>query len=239
MTKADPERMARRFVADLQGDLGERLDAAILFGSAARGEWIEGVSDINVLVLVRDMNARLLADASATCVRWAESGVVPLFMAGDEWARAHDVFGIELSDIRDAHVAILGSDPTVDVHVPPETLRLQAEREIRSKLLHLHGALLLAAPDPTRIGQLLRRSLPSFVTYLRTALRLDGKPVPASMDAVIETGCALIDTRPDAFRTVLAARPAHDWAVAIDDPIVDEYNEAAERLAAFIDIHGR
>jgi len=236
---ADPESIARRFVTELQADLGDRLNAAILFGSVARGEWIEGVSDINVLVLVREMNARLLADASPACVRSAKSGVVPLIMAGDEWARAHDVFGIELSDIRDAHVALLGGDPTGDVDVAPPMLRLQAEREIRSKMLHLHGALMLEAGDPARIGQLLRLSLPSFLTYLRTALRLEGRPVPSSSESVIDAACALIEVPPRPFQTVLAARASTGWLVPIDDPLIDEYNTAAERLAAFIDEHGR
>jgi glycosyltransferase involved in cell wall biosynthesis len=36
----------------MRAAVGERLRAALLFGSVARGEWIEGVSDVNVLVLL-------------------------------------------------------------------------------------------------------------------------------------------------------------------------------------------
>src|SRR5690606_31107163 len=145
----------------------DRLRSAALFGSAARGEWIEGVSDVNVLVLVDDIDATLLERSAEATSAAVERGVMPLLMELDEWRRAGDVFCIELADMRDAHIALRGEDPAAHYNAVPSNLRLQAERELRAKLLHLHGGMLAAARDRVRLGQLLLRALPSFVTYLR------------------------------------------------------------------------
>jgi hypothetical protein len=140
--------------------------------------------------------------------------------------------------MRQAHVPLFGRDPAPDTPIDSTALRLQAEREIRSKLLHLHGALVLAAADPLAVGQLLRHSLPAFLTYLRVALRLERQTVPDTSSQVIAAGCARIGASPDAFARVLEERGNTRWAVDIRDPIVDQYNITAERLAAFIDTLG-
>ena len=131
-----------------------------------------------------------------------------------EWRRATDVFAIEVADMKDAHVTLIGGDPTEAVRVQPGALRLQAEREMRAKLIHLHGGMLISAEDPPRLGELLLRALPSFTTYLRTALRLSGSPVPAASTDVIVQGCALVGTDSAAFLEVLDARKPSDGPVA-------------------------
>jgi predicted nucleotidyltransferase len=236
----DPRELADAFVRALDSELGGRLRAATLFGSAARGEWIEGVSDVNVLVLVDTIDATLLG-AIAPAARDALSrGVTPLLMELDEWARAADVFTIELADMKDAGVVLFGDDPAAGAELQPATLRLQAERELRAKLLHLHAGMLLAADDRERLGQLLVHALPSFTTYLRAALRLAGQAVPRTSRDVIMAGCTLAGAEPDAFLAVHDARSGRR-ALELDltDPVTDRFNAAATRLAAFIDAFGR
>jgi predicted nucleotidyltransferase len=235
----DPRAMALEFLAELKQLFGGRLHAATLFGSAARGEWIEGLSDVNVLVLMDDIHARAIGDAAPAARRALSNGVRPLLMELDEWGRASDVFAIEVADMKDAHEVLLGMDPTASAAPPPSSLRLQAEREMRAKLIHLHAGMLLSADDRARLGELLVRSLPSFTTYLRAALRLAGHPVPRTSSDVIAKGCALVGTDPSAFLAVLEARGAGGHLeLSLQDPVADRFNTAAERIAAFTDAFG-
>jgi hypothetical protein len=165
--------------------------------------------------------------------------VRPLMMQLDEWSRAIDVFPIELADMKDAHEALHGPDPTTGVAIDPSSLRLQAEREMRVKLIHLHSGMLMAAEDKARVGELLVRALPSFTAYLRAALRLAANPVPRASADVITQGCALIGADPSAFLSVLTARNAGGkLELSLQDPLSDQFNTAAERLAAFTDAFG-
>lgn len=236
----DPRKLADEFADGLRRALGERMRSASLFGSAARDEWIEGVSDVNVLVLVDDIDAALLARAAPIARSAAGKAVQPLLMELEEWRKAADVFSIELADMKDAHILLFGDDPAADHVIQTPILRLQAERELRAKLLHLHGGMLLAANDRKRLGQLFVHALPSFTTYLRTALRLAGAAVPAATGAVIEEGSRLIGADPGALARVHRARSTRSkLELNLTDPLADNFNTSAERLAAYIDAHGR
>lgn len=236
----EARRQAESFVGELGTAVGERLRAATLFGSAARGEWIDDLSDINVLVLVDSIDAALVGRAAPAVQAAVGRGITPLVMELDEWARAADVFAIEVADMQDAGVPLLGEHPAAGAELQPAKLRLQAERELRGKLLHLHAGMLLAATDRARLGSLLIRALPSFTTYLRAALRLSGQPVPRSSRDVIVAGCMLCGAQPDAFMSVWDARADRgELELSLSDPLVDSFNTAASRLAAWIDAFGR
>jgi predicted nucleotidyltransferase len=236
---SDPRAVAQKFLDELKGVLGSRLHGATLFGSSAREEWIEGLSDVNVLVLMDNIHAGALAEAGPAARKAVSDGVRPLMMELDEWTRATDVFPIEVADMKDAHEVLLGRDPTRSVAIDPAALRLQAEREMRAKLIHLHAGMLVSADDRPRLGELLVRALPSFTTYLRAVLRLAGHQVPRGSVDVITKGCALVGTDPEAFLTVLQARQSGGkLELSLQDPVADQFNTAAERLAAFTDAFG-
>ena len=57
---ADPRKTAAELARALETRLGERLHSVLLFGSVARGEAVDGVSDINVLVLLDRVDAAAL-----------------------------------------------------------------------------------------------------------------------------------------------------------------------------------
>jgi predicted nucleotidyltransferase len=237
---ADPRELAETFVRELRSTLAERLQAATLFGSAARGEWLEGISDVNVLVLLDRIDPAVLERAAPPARTAMARGLTPLLMEVDEWRRAADVFTIELADMKEASVPLFGDDPASALPVHQQILRLQAERELRAKLLHLHGALLVAADDRKRLGQILVHALPSFTAYLRAALRLAGRPVPRTSREVIDAGSALTGADSAAFLRVLDARASGgELELRLTDPLVDGFNRAAARLSAYIDAFGR
>jgi hypothetical protein len=236
---ADARKLADDFVKQLRGAAGDRMRAATLFGSAARGEWLEGVSDVNVLVLFDNIDAPLLSRVSPAARAAVPRGVRPLVMELNEWRRASDVFAIELADMKDAHVQLMGDDPTAGFTFDATSLRFQAEHELRGKLLHLHAGMMMAE-DGKRLGQLLVHALPSFATYLRVALRLAGQAVPSAMREVIEQGCAAAGASPNAFLSVLEARVSGaSLSVALTDALANDFNHSAERLAAYVDAFGR
>jgi predicted nucleotidyltransferase len=236
----EPRDLAESYVRELRTASGNRLQAATLFGSAARGEWIDGISDVNVLILVDTIDAALLAQSAPASKRAVALGVTPLLMELAEWAAAADVFAIEFSDMQQASETLFGESPTAGVTVQPAKLRLQAERELRARLLNLHGGMLLGAGDRKRLGELLLLSLPSFTTYLRAALRLAGRDVPASSREVITTGCDLVGADDSAFLQLLAARTGGDGLeLELGDALADNLNTAAKRLASYIDELGR
>lgn len=228
---------ANELVREWQQLFGSRLRSAALFGSVARGEAIDDVSDINVLMLVDQIDSNLLKRASSPTRKWMKTGKQsPLVFEVEQWKRASDVFAIEIADMQDAHEVLHGDDPVANVVVDEDALRLQAERELRGKLLALQTGLLVAANTPVEVGRLLMNALPSFAAYLRAALRLVGQPAPRSTVDTINHAAGHIGVNPSAFLRVWEARTKKaSFKLAVDDPLVDAYYDTAERTADFVD----
>ncbi len=234
---ADPKETAERYAAELASVLGPRLRSVVLYGSVARGEAVPGVSDINLLVLLDLVDPVALRIASPLARRWAEAGnSAPLVASWHEWEESADAFAIEVADMRDAHLVLRGGDPIA--HLPEDllSLRLQAERELRGKLVQLRTGLLLSADRHQEIGHLLLRALPSFTTYFRAILRLDGKKPPASTEEVIRQAGKLAGFEPEPLlRAWEARRAARPLKLAVDDPLTTGYYAAVVRATEYVD----
>jgi predicted nucleotidyltransferase len=233
----DPKESARKLVDEWVNLFGGRLRSALLFGSVARGEAVAGVSDINVLLLIDHIDAGTLKQASPATRKWMKTArEAPLLFEADQWVRAADVFAIEIADMRDAHEVLYGTDALEACRADDGALRLQAERELRGKLLQLQTGLLVAADTSADVGTLLMQSLPSFTTYMRTILRLAGESVPARTPDVIRQASAVVGGSADAYQRVWdARRDGKGLKLAVDDGMVDAYYDTAEKMADYVD----
>ncbi len=235
----EPKQVAKEFSAELQRTLGSTLHSVMLYGSAVRGEWLESTSDINVLVVIDDINGASLAAASPVVRKFATRRVHPIVVESREWAHAADVFAIETADMHDANEQLFGESALSVAPILLPILRLQAERELRGKLLQVYlGMLITETPD--QLGKLLMSTVPSITTYMRTALRLVGQAVPMDTADVLPKACDLVGGDAQPLLRVLAARRGKgDLAVPLTDPLVDSFNTTTEKLVQFIDNYGR
>ena len=233
----DPRESAKNLIGEWSALFGARLRSALLFGSVARGEAVPGVSDINVLLLVDEIDAGTLKQASPSTRNWIKTArEAPLLFEWNQWVRGADVFAIEIADMRDAHEILFGTDPLSACASHEGAMRLQAERELRGKLLQLQTGLLVAASTPADVGQLLMQALPSFTTYMRTALRLAGQPVPTNTPEVINHATKLVNGGAESYVRVWEARAGKQTLkIAVDDALVEEYHDTAEKLADYVD----
>jgi len=233
----EPIERAREFARRLEEIYGEELVSVVLYGSAARGDYREGVSDLNLLVLLRAVNPSVLHRGTEIAREWAaQRNPPPLMFSEAEWRASADVFPIEYSDMRDAHVVLHGLDPFEGLHIDWEHLRLNCEHELKSKLIQLREQYLLLADDPQGLGQMLTRSFPTFLTLFRAGLRLAGESAPRDSDVTIAAVAAHAGFDPAAFQEVLAARSrGAELSPAADDPVVTGYLTSVSRATAWLD----
>jgi hypothetical protein len=238
---AEARRRAERFVERLREVYGESLRAAVLYGSAARGEYRPGISDLNLLVLLSDLAMPELRRGAELTREWAAEGnPPPLMMTEREWLGSADVFPLEYSDIRDAHVLLAGSDPFAGVRIEREHLRLQVEHELRSKKIQLREGYLVAGDSPQRLGQLLIRSLSTFLTLFRATLRLAGRPVPRAASDLVFAAASEIGFGAEPVLEVLRGRQSpEDFEASLQGSVAAGYLEAVERSVEWLDHLGR
>src|SRR5438034_11259904 len=89
----------RRLVQGLIEALGPRLRSVVLYGSAARGDFHEGTSDLNVLLVLEDLDPATLETLSPSVARWCAKGHhAPRLFSPALIAESADVFPIEFLD---------------------------------------------------------------------------------------------------------------------------------------------
>lgn len=228
---------ARDFSGRLEELFGESIDAILLYGSAARGEYRPGVSDLNVLVILERLGLPELRRAAPLMEPWLQEGnPPPLMVSRSEWLDSADVFPLEYSDIRDAHVLLAGRSPFAEVRIYREHLRLQLEHELRGKKIQLREGFLMAGADPERIGEVLVRSVPVFLTLFRGILRLERIPLPSGAGEIIREVAKLADFSPDPLLQVWQARDhAGRLQTRLEGTLAHDYLEAISRTATWLD----
>lgn len=167
--------------------------AAVLYGSAARGEFQPGISDVNLLLVCDSLRPERLRTLSTVLETLRQQHQPPpLLLEREEWARAEDVFPIEVSDMQLAHELLRGADPVSGMRVERADLRRALEQEFRAKLLRLRQAFALQATDPQALGEVAARSVASVAALFRVALALHGRPVPPTTpECLAAAGAAL------------------------------------------------
>lgn len=228
---------AQAYARDLAGAYGEALVSVVLYGSAARGEYREGVSDLNLLVLLAATDAHTLRKGSALARAWAaENNPPPLVMTEAEFRGSADVFPMELADMGDAHVVLHGVDPFHDLEIGPDHLRLQLERELKGSWIRLRTRYLTDAGDAAKFKPLLLKSLSTFLVMFRTVLRLSGRPGERDPERVLAETAALVGFDPAPLLEIQRARGgAGKLDVRPDSAVVTGYLEAVARVVDYVD----
>ena len=208
--------------------------SAVLYGSAARGDWVKGVSDINVLLVVDDTSPAVLRSLSGPFEQWRRSGnPPPMLLHRAEWQRAADAFPIEVMDIQHAHTVLRGADPVTGLSLNLRELRLLLEHELRGKLLQLRRGYVALANDRAALSQLGLASMPTILILLRGILRLAERPIPREPEAVVREASAVAGTPPDGFLEMLRHRPEQKWVATREQ--FEAYLSAVEAAARYVD----
>jgi predicted nucleotidyltransferase len=232
-----PEAIFKEYVADWQSAFGHELEAIILYGSAARGEYTRGKSDINFLMMLSAVGMAKLREAVEITEKWRPVGVaVPLALTRDYVQTSLDSFPIEFLDMKLHHRVVFGHDALTDLEISPQNLRLQLERELKGKLLHLRQGLLGSGHDREALRDLLLRTIPAFAALFEALLFLKGEAIPNSRQEIFQkvAGLASLDS---GFAERLFRLQAKDSRLYREElwKIMEDYITKIEKLATYID----
>lgn len=227
------DRVVGPFLSQVDSALGGGY-SAVLYGSAARGDFLPGRSDLNLILVTDDLSASSLAALGGAFAAWRKSGYEPpLVILRSEWARATDVFPLEITDMRSGYRVLRGPDPVAGLQVAPADLRHALEREFRGKLLRLRQGYVAAAGDPAALGALAMRSAGTFLVLLRGLLVLLGRPVPGEPVEVAAGAAAAMGVDGEPLLNVVRHRAERDWRCSPAE--FERYLDAVSRAGTFLD----
>jgi hypothetical protein len=181
------QKLLQTYVKEVKSRFGEQLEGVLLYGSAVRGEFLPGRSNLNILLLVSSYDSAVLKQYSALHRQWSkEQIVVPLFLTEEELHLSAAVFPLEFLEIQEQHRVLDGRDPFIGFHVKTDRLREAVVQGLMSHLLRLRQRYVEGGGSVEATTILLPLSITSAVPLLRGVQRLLGRPVLSHSDAVIK-----------------------------------------------------
>ena len=212
MSKLDDsdEQIVQSFTRQIQEIYGEDLISLILFGSAAGADYIPERSDLNFLIVLKEVTPQQLKKSWRFLNQWHKRGIsTPLFLDPKYIHSSVDVYPIEFLDMQEQHRLLAGDDVLNDLKISQENLRLQCEQELKGKLLHLRRSYLESGGDARRLEELMPASLKPFGVILRNLLRLHGAQPPQEFLEIINETERVFNLKLEAFREVYQLKLGH------------------------------
>ena len=238
MINAQVTKEMATLTTELQQAFAEDLLSVVLYGSAARSDYLgHGSSDLNVVVVLRDISLASLERGTGVTRTWESAGNRPLLFFSPDWiARSCDVFPLEFLDIVAWHHVAHGADPFVDLRVSMENLRLQCESELKTKLIHLRTGYVQVHEDSEALARLMAASYAPVATICRGVLRLAGASVPDKARDVVRATADLCGFEPEPFEEVEAVKSGGPGAASTAiKPLFGAYYTQVETLARAVD----
>ena len=183
----EAQRLVHAYAKDVKAVFGEQLEGLLIYGSAVRGEFLPGRSNLNMLFVLSSYDAVTLKLYAPIHKRWSkEQVVVPLFLTDQELQSSSALFPLEFLEIQDYHRVLGGRDPFVGFHVDGGRLKDEVMQGLAGHLLRLRQRFAEGGGTNDAVTILLPLSITSLLPLLRGVQRLSGKPVVSQSDALIK-----------------------------------------------------
>jgi hypothetical protein len=228
---------AAPFLEDLARVAGGGLHSLHVVGSAVTPDWLEGRSDVNTLLVLRQMDLAVLEAIGPLGKRHQRTGVAPpLVMDTGYIAGSLDVFPMEFLELRLIHQTVAGEDLLSGLAIGRGDLRRQCEREVKSRLVGLRQAYLRSLGETKALTEALVRFLAGYQPLARGILWLLGREVPVRRAEAFAGLAAAAGPDAGVFAEVLAVKegrvkPDADGVRAL----FERCHRATEQLGHIVD----
>jgi len=232
-----PDDKLQQLVSRLEYACGDDLASVVLYGSAARDEYHEQYSDVNLLIVLRQMKPSIYPALAGVLKWWSleEKLRPPTIMTLQELRESADVFAIEMLDIQSSHKTLHGEEVLDGIEVPMNLHRVEVEHDLRTTLLRLRNHLLLTNDGDEELKLVMAKSVTSVLTLFRHALIALGETPPSAKPKVLEHAAEVFGFNAKPLQTVLELR-ASGHAVENVRDLYHGYMDAILTVAHGLDV---
>jgi hypothetical protein len=223
------------FTEEILQLFGENLFSLLLYGSAAGANFIHGKSNVNLLIVLKELKFSHLKLYQKRSLYWKKKGIdPPLISTVDFLEKSKNVFPIEWLEIISHHIILHGENP-FKFSIDNQDLRRQCEKEIREILIRLRQAFLETENRPEEIERLALTSLNSVFPIFRSLLTLQKEAPPPEREELTEFFCRKNHLSAAPFLKIWAIKkgktiPDEDYLLWFED-----YLNQLEELSNLID----
>jgi hypothetical protein len=199
--------VARRIapmVEEIAREHSQVIHSFHIVGSAVMPDYNEKLSDINSVIILHTMDLQFITFLAPLGKKHGKKRIAaPLVMTPEYIRDSRDAFPIEFLDFKLIHKTVYGEDIFRDIEVARQPLRLQAEREIKTKLIGLRQGYISSLGKKKPLATLLVRSVTGSMALFRAIITLLGKEPPVARTEVIKTYESSAGVESDIFAKLL------------------------------------
>jgi hypothetical protein len=232
-----PEEIFTEITADYQQIFGVHLLSIVLYGSGAGEDYIPGKSDLNFLIILTDQGVERLDRVLERVARWRKRNVaIPLFMTRSYLEGSQDSYPIEFLNMKRHYIVVFGADVLAELAFDRCHIRLQLERELRGKLIHLRSGYLATGGNTRKIRELITLSLTAFISLFSALLYLKNIEIPHGKREVITAAGQAFGIDAPLFLKCEEIRRKTDRLSSIEvQAVFQAYMKEVSRLCDLID----
>jgi hypothetical protein len=171
---------------DLLKEHASNIHSIHVTGSAVISDYHEKFSDINSVVVLRDMDLKFITFLAPLGKKYGKKKIAaPLVMTPEYIGTSLDAFPVEFLDFKLIHKTVYGPDIFATLEIAKAPLRLQVEREIKTKLIHVRQGYISSLGKKENLSSVLVRSFTGSMALFRAIIKLLGKEPPVARTEVI------------------------------------------------------
>ena len=178
--KKNPNENLDTAVSILKSQLGENLHSCMVYGSVVRGHYVDGESDINLLVMLKESTPQA-HQAIGRIVR-DHPPIDPFTVGLKGFERSMKVFALKFMSIKRDYKVLHGEDPFKDFALDAALDRFLCEQSIRNLRLRLVHTFVMHGQDRKRYSRYLEHLIPPLFVDLSEIARVNGKEVPGEFN---------------------------------------------------------
>ena len=225
------------FDALLSGPHVENLHSLHVVGSALTSDFDPKASQVNSVIVLKEMDLAFIEFLAPLGNTYKKKGIgAPLTMTPSYIESSLDVFPIEFLDFKLLHKTVFGPDIMGSQVLETHHLRLQCEREIKTKLIWLRQGYISSLGDKRLISERLSESIVGYMPLFRAVITLLGEEPPLLRRDVISALQRLTGVETGIFEKMRLLRRG-ELKLSKDEltESFEQYYRATERTAKIID----
>jgi hypothetical protein len=228
----ETQKLLKSYVKDVAKVYGNELEGILLYGSAVRGEFLTGRSNLNLILMMSSYDVTILKKYDSIHKRWSkEQVVVPLFLTAGDLQSASQVFPLEYQDILECHRLLWGQDPFVGLKIDVRYLAAEVLQALRGNLFRLRQRLVEGRSTEEAMIILLSLSITALLPVLRGLQRLLLRPVLAHGEALLNDLESHLEINLTGLRDALLFKRGHISPGQKEIPrLMDRYLESLTKL---------
>jgi len=175
-------------VEDVLGEHASNIHSIHVVGSAVISDYDEKLSDINSVVVLNNMDLKFITFLAPLGKKYGKKRIAaPLVMTPEYISQSLDAFPVEFLDFKLIHKTVYGKDIFSNLDITRTNLRLQAERELKIKLMGLRQGYLSSLGKKEHLAAILVRSITGSMALFRAIIVLLGSEPPVARRDVLRT----------------------------------------------------